>query len=75
VRHGDRLRHWMTEQLASCPSPRMLANLAFRFGRYRIAYELGELEDTANMDLAVMMPPLSQVVDPPWEEFSLPRRY
>ena len=26
------------------------------------------------LDFAVMMPPLSQVVDPSWEEFSLPRR-
>jgi hypothetical protein len=49
VRHGDRLRHWITEQqLASRPSPRSLANMAFRFGRYRLAYELGELEDMSD---------------------------
>lgn len=49
IRDGSRLQSWITEQgLATCPSPRMLANMAFRFGRYRLAYELSELEDMSD---------------------------
>jgi hypothetical protein len=46
VRRGEMLRDWIGAQgLPSCPSLRGLANRAFRFGRYRLAYEIGELED------------------------------
>jgi hypothetical protein len=33
------------------PSPRGLADLAFRYGRYRLAYEIGELEDMCDAAL------------------------
>jgi hypothetical protein len=49
VRSAAALRDWLAAQgLQPRPSPRGLADLAFRFGRYRLAYQVGELEDMAD---------------------------
>jgi hypothetical protein len=49
VRGVETLRDWLAAQeLSSCPSPRALAELAFRFARYRLAYEIAEMEDMSD---------------------------
>lgn len=46
VHDADVMRKWLTEHsLPSASSLRDLAGEAFEFGRYRLAYELAELED------------------------------
>lgn len=49
LRDSTRLENWLSAQgLAVCPSLRGLADLAFRFGRYRVAYQIAELEDMSD---------------------------
>jgi hypothetical protein len=49
VQSEDSLREWLaTQGLPHDLSSRDLADVAFRFGRYRLAYEIGELEDMSD---------------------------
>jgi|GEM_PF-2295136 len=49
VQSEDSLREWLAAQeLPHDLSSRELADVAFRFGRYRLAYEIGELEDMSD---------------------------
>jgi hypothetical protein len=49
VRSEGALREWLAVQgLPLDMSPRGLADVAFRFGRYRLAYEIAELEDMSD---------------------------
>jgi hypothetical protein len=46
VRSEDTLREWLaTQGVPHDLSSRDLSEVAFRFGRYRLAYEISELED------------------------------
>lgn len=49
VRSEDTFREWLVRQeLPHESSSRDLADVAFRFGRYRLAYEISELEDMSD---------------------------
>jgi hypothetical protein len=49
VRSEDSLREWLsTQELPHELSSRDLADVAFRFGRYRLAYEISELGDMSD---------------------------
>jgi hypothetical protein len=49
VLSAETLRDWLVaHDLPSNDSSRGLADLAFRFGRYRLAYQIGELEDMSD---------------------------
>jgi hypothetical protein len=49
VRSDDTLREWLaTQGLPQNSSLRDLADVAFRLGRYRLAYEISELEDMSD---------------------------
>jgi hypothetical protein len=49
VRSEESLREWLaTQEVPHDFSSRDLADVAFRFGRYRLAYEISELGDMSD---------------------------